>query len=58
MSNIMTQPTHFIEVWKGKHKQHIERVKDIDLIDDCLKVTRNIPAETLFIWKIKPKTNN
>ena len=52
----MTQPTHFIEVWKGIFDLYTEKPKDIIGLSAALYGTEKAGCKTLFIWKITLKT--
>lgn len=49
-------PTHFIEVWGIGDKVYIGNCYELDMIENCLLVTKNFSGgKTIAIWKIKFK---
>lgn len=55
----MTQPTHFIEVWKyeGLLMRDL-KPKPIELLDYMRNITKISGGTTIAVWKIYPKKIN
>ena len=52
----MTQPTHFIEVWKYEGQlMNDPKPKPIEILDYMRSITKLCGGTTIAVWKIYPK---
>jgi len=56
----MTQPTHFIEVWKNDEGilYYNRYPEDIKYLEDAIRFTKLVRGTTIAVWKIKWKIRN